>query len=142
MLENKQIIIHGVDVSRCKKYKHEIERCNTLLKNLCFGSALDCTHEKSKNCYYKQLKRKEQECDELKEQLESTKGLVTVGNKKLKEYLKENIKLKVQQERYFQILSDIQDEARDGYCSGTQTGCENSLHKILQKINECEVDNG
>ena len=114
-----------------------------------FPVCVDLGHEyckldfqKSKECNlravvsYDDYLRKEQECEVLKKELENTKGLVTVGNRQLKEYLKENISLKVQKERYCQVLSDIQDEARDGYCSGTQTGCENSLHRILQKINE------
>lgn len=155
----------------------DVSDCNYHNNGKCTNSAISqCNCANVVSCYYKEYKRKEQECEkakqnaqdtydlwqaliesfnilqgekikleqeceELKKELESTKGLVTVGNKKLKEYLKENINLKVRKERYCQILSDIQDEARDGYCSGTQTGCENSLHKILQKINEVEDEN-
>ena len=56
------IIIDGVDVSGCEYYD----------KN---KPSLTCTCEEYScsecyNCYYKQLKRKEQECEELKKQLQ------------------------------------------------------------------------
>lgn len=67
-ITDKPIVIDGVDVSKCPAmntynvfgqedkpccYKYH-KYCNTVL-----------------NCYFKQLKRKEQECEELKEQLDS-----------------------------------------------------------------------
>ena len=60
-MQNK-IIIDGVDVSGCEYYD----------KN---KPSLTCTCEEYPcsewyNCYYKQLKRKEQECEELKKQLQ------------------------------------------------------------------------
>ena len=64
-MTDKQIIIDGVDVSGCKKYEHEIVKCNATLKNMCFCGGR-CTDEKNANCYFKQLKRKEQECEEEK----------------------------------------------------------------------------
>ena len=67
-MTDKQIIIDGVDVSGCKKYEHEIVRCNATLKNMCFCGGR-CTDKKNANCYFKQLKRKEQECDKLKQTL-------------------------------------------------------------------------
>lgn len=55
-MTNKQIIIDGVDVGWCKNYNEANSKdCETLYI---------CTE--NPNCYYKQLKRKEQECDELK----------------------------------------------------------------------------
>ena len=67
-MTDKQIIIDGVDVSGCKKYEHEIVRCNATLKNMCFCGGR-CTDKKNADCYFKQLKRKEQECEELKKYL-------------------------------------------------------------------------
>ena len=67
-MTDKQIIIDGVDVSGCKKYEHEIVRCNATLKNMCFCGGR-CTDEKNADCYYKQLKRKEQECNKYKQTL-------------------------------------------------------------------------
>ena len=67
-MTDKQIIIDGVDMSGCKKYEHEIVRCNATLKNMCFCGGR-CADKKNADCYYKQLKRKEQECEELKKYL-------------------------------------------------------------------------
>ena len=67
-MTDKQIIIDGVDVSGCKKYEHEIVRCNATLKNMCFYGGR-CTDKKNADCYFKQLKRKEQECNKYKQTL-------------------------------------------------------------------------
>ena len=67
-MTDKQIIIDGVDVSGCKKYEHEIVRCNATLKNMCFCGGR-CTDKKNADCYFKQLKRKEQECNKYKQTL-------------------------------------------------------------------------
>ena len=66
----EEIIIDGVDVSECN---FRLERDNQQ-KCECshatgFGVICDC--EKWHNCDFIQLKRKEQECEELKEQLDS-----------------------------------------------------------------------
>lgn len=55
-MTDKEIIIDDVDVSGCKHYNPEqYFECN-----------IGCCHcEENPNCYYKQLKRKEQECEEL-----------------------------------------------------------------------------
>lgn len=62
MTDKKQIIIHGIDVSKCKFYRPgsfptdcEINPVNAY-----------CESPTSSNCYFKQLARKTQECEELK----------------------------------------------------------------------------
>ena len=63
-MTDKQIIIGGVDVSGCEFY---CDGCCTELTDS-YGDYIDkCTEYN--NCYYKQLKRKEQECERLKEKL-------------------------------------------------------------------------
>ena len=67
-MTDKEIIIDGVDVAGCMHYDKpycDQSYCgkNGLLKNT--PHPKKC--EGRKNCYYKQLKRKEQECEELKE---------------------------------------------------------------------------
>ena len=64
-MTDKQIIIDGVDVSGCKKYEHEIVRCNATLKNMCFCGGR-CTDKKNADCYYKKWKRDEQKLDKIK----------------------------------------------------------------------------
>ncbi len=60
-MDNKQIIIDGVDVSEC-------EYCLKMTKYRCTiqRNVYKCLCEENPNCYYKQLKRKEKECEELK----------------------------------------------------------------------------
>lgn len=62
MTDKKEIIVHGVDVSECEKLApyngyDEETKCNP-----------SCC-QNSPNCKFKQLKRKERECEELKEKL-------------------------------------------------------------------------
>ena len=49
------------------------------------------------------IKHKEQECEKLKEELESAKGLVTVGNKQLAEALLELQKFKDKEQREIEL---------------------------------------
>lgn len=57
-MTDKEIIIDDVDVSGCKHYNPEqYFECN-----------IGCCHcEENPNCYYKQLKRKEQALDEIRQ---------------------------------------------------------------------------
>ena len=69
-MTDKQIIIDGVDVSKCKHYDKGFNYCDQsylgeggMLKNT--KNPRHC--EWLPNCYYKQLKRKEQEYEELRQ---------------------------------------------------------------------------
>lgn len=64
-MTDKQIIIDGVDVAGCKHYeKHTFYDCNETCED---NGAIVCINCKDNlNCYYKQLARKTQECEELK----------------------------------------------------------------------------
>ena len=59
MMTDKQIIIDGVDVSECRCLAYP-----ELDNPMCNGLYLGC---KNNNCEYKKWKRKEQECERLKE---------------------------------------------------------------------------
>lgn len=62
-MTDKQIIIDDVDVSKCNYFNNtDKSYCEECCSE--FGCAI-CNDRP--NCYYKQLKRKEQECEELKE---------------------------------------------------------------------------
>lgn len=61
-MTDKQIIIDGVDVVGCEDYGYRGKA-----GYWCHNYDEPCTDYP--NCYYKQLKRKEQECEELKEKL-------------------------------------------------------------------------
>lgn len=62
MADKEQIIIDGCNVSGCVQFTQEGDCCN--LGGGCKGWA---------NCYFKQLARKTQECEELKEKLKIAK---------------------------------------------------------------------
>ena len=72
-MTDKQIIIDGVDVSGCRylfddtSYKGSKTSCAITLK--------DCKYLDN-NCYYKQLKRKEQECKKLEQSLTEIKQII------------------------------------------------------------------
>lgn len=73
-MTDKQITIDGVDVSGCDfcEWKSsDIPQCRTRLAS--FESTC-----KGYNCYYKQLKRKEQECEELKKTLIEIKEIAEI----------------------------------------------------------------
>ena len=72
-MTDKQIIIDGVDVSGCKHYKNRTCIACYCLTNMPFGEA-KC--ELNPNCYYKQLKRKEQECERLKKDEKSLLNVI------------------------------------------------------------------
>lgn len=72
MTDKKQIIIDGVDISKCKYYDEVFNYCDQsylgeggLLKNTKNPKRCEC----SPNCYYKQLARKTQECNELRKKI-------------------------------------------------------------------------
>ena len=74
---DKQIIIDGVDVSGCEHFS--VHGCNGccayFLENE--DTIVDC--KKYPNCYYKQLKRKEQECEKLKAELKNFRSMAKKG---------------------------------------------------------------
>ena len=149
----EKIIIDGVDVSGCKKYEHEIVRCNATLKNMCFCGGR-CTDKKNADCYFKQLKRKEQKCEELKKQHQGDKGLITSTGKMNYQLLQEYDKLKTalteikeiaeNQRRYIDdikgfMFDDKIVEWESAYIDFS-TACRRLNQEILQKISEVEND--
>ena len=68
-MTDKQIIIDGVDVSGCGGYYFSptgFHSCQDIQQVNNLGYEQDTLCEQNPNCYYKQLKRKEQEFEELK----------------------------------------------------------------------------
>lgn len=64
-MTDKEIIINGIDVSECaylKPLDNGVYECITGTQQCLKYRVCECNH----NCYFKQLKRKEQECEELK----------------------------------------------------------------------------
>lgn len=67
MTENKPIIIDGVDVAKCRNFTSEWDFNNC--GHICKGT--ECKYKRL--WYKKQLKAKEQECEELKKNVEHWK---------------------------------------------------------------------
>ena len=155
-MTDKQIIIHNVDVSECKKYEHEMIRCNTSLKNMCLYGGR-CTDKNNADCYYKQLKRKEQECEELKLEINSyvtiTDECLRLDNKRLADekrdlqqqldQLKAEVKSKteyIQEQR--EIIDQYSEEIRMyKKCQGKRASKrEEQLKAENKKIEQCIIE--
>ena len=91
---NEQIIIDGVDVGKCYHISKEQDE---YICKMYYNENCDC--DIRTDCHYKQLKRKEQECEELKEKLEKAGSNLFLTNQALNEYKKEIIKLKEENEK-------------------------------------------
>ena len=161
-MTDKQIIIDGIDVSGCIYYQYNM--C-TATKDDYGDCSLCCQDYDMNDCYYKQLKRKEQECEELKKIINEAKNsnldlksfLVgeAVGNEyeqqldQLKQTFAE-IKDIVERdklvcescsERYTDGCTGYKDFENEGDCTHCGNGARADLAKqILQKISECEVE--
>ena len=125
MMADKQIIINGVDVSRCDFYDKNKKYCLTLkmdtrgFKNpSCFSGdfqkciqdskvCLNTFCENNYNCYYKQLKRKEQECEELKEDRERWKSNFNGKVSAIEELLQQLDQLKAENEELRKSITKI-----------------------------------
>lgn len=89
----EEIIIDGINVWSCKHYDLENNYCDqsylgegSLLKNTKNPKRCEC----SPNCYYKQLKRLEQENKQMKSALEEIREIVNQSCNKCK-YNKDDI---------------------------------------------------
>lgn len=123
-MTDKQIIIDGIDVSKCKyidieNFEKPICHCITQ-RNEC---KMPC--EYNKDCYYKQLARKEQECEELKN-----------AYTRLNSLYNDNCNFT---DKLEQTLTEIKEIAKK---HKTTAHCDylTDIEQILQKISKCEVE--
>lgn len=63
---DKQIMIDGVDVSKCMFFNKNYKEDGVQIKNFCELQYISCKEFDCANCYFKKWKRKEQECERLK----------------------------------------------------------------------------
>ena len=118
-MTDKQIIIDGVDVSECKYWKGYCR-----IASLCDYSGHLC--EVTPNCYYKQLKRKEQECEELTSQRDKFE----FGN---------NI-LEHERNNYKHVLDKIEHQVTELFL-GVENKDRTYCKKILDIINSVKDKN-
>jgi hypothetical protein len=103
-MTDKQIIIDGVDVSKCSYFQQEDDEY-TCGAEECNGAIVAC--RACDNCYYKQLKRKEQECERLKKWL----PIVTRLEEQFKSHEKaKGIDYKTYAEQVFTELDQLKSE--------------------------------
>lgn len=80
-MTDKEIIIDGVDVSECVEFRDDVYT-DKQINNACSiglwqrhysgleeNCKMSCECKNNSDCYFKQLKRKEQECEELKREI-------------------------------------------------------------------------
>lgn len=111
-MTDKEIIIDGVDVSKCDR----------LIVNQLYGYACNCEEDtyiissckNRHNCYYKQLARKTQECEKLKNQVDEDYNYYTTELKTLRDIIsnkeKRNAALFLTSGRYLKALEPFEDE--------------------------------
>lgn len=170
-MTDKQIIIDGCDVSGCSLYednpKYRMWGTCDCMRSMVDQSGYDelaGAECKGYNCYYKQLKRKEQECERLDNENKRLVGEIAnnffdeleqldqlkAENDELKKLLKDgglhNLSLMAEKRVLLQTLAEIKELIQSDYC--TEIGsCEFCAEigdclnrKILQKISEVEND--
>ena len=93
-IDDKQIIIDNVDVSRCRYYDDRCGYCEACKDDIDGTSFTKCMYED--DCYYKQLKRKEQECDVLRK-LAETHLAETINMQREIDQLTEDLAISIQE---------------------------------------------
>ena len=122
-MTDKEIIIDGVDVSGCHNYD----------SNQYWNCEPSCCHcEELPNCYFKQLKRKEQECEELKHDLQNIQhnctreGCKYYDDNTYKVFY--NCKGKTELSKYKQALNEV-EKILDNGAADTQTNNAKWIHQ-------------
>lgn len=107
-MTDKQIISNGVDVSECKHFKNRTCLADYLLTDMDFSEA-KC--ELCKDCYFKQLAHKTQECEGLKEENFTFEQLIKEYEKygAIEEIIEQLDQLKVAKEQAEHKLKRIKD---------------------------------
>lgn len=126
------IYIDGVDVAGCdslNKNSLPLKQCDLLQFKTKNGGIAGRWCTDHYNCYYKQLKRLEQENKELKKQIESNKGLITVGGKQQYEMTMAYDRCKSALEEIKKIIKSYDLTVDNGVSVDT-------LYTIRKKINE------
>lgn len=114
MADKEQMIIDGCNVSGCRYYLHNLYKS-------CGEGLVDC---EGKDCIFKQLKRKEQECEELKAYAQRQEN-------QREEYYKEFLK----KDKALEEIEKVCLEDTYTFADGTQVRYD-SLNDILDIINK------
>lgn len=109
-MTDKEIIIDGIQIRGCGHYWNGT--CHAYTDNT--GKFLLCVN--SPHCYFKQLKAKEQECEELKKEINGYKTIIE----------------KIRQE----VQEDVTCESRECGCDSYEECIECLKNTILNIIDE------
>ena len=144
-MTDKKIVVDGIDISECEhacintslfKEKTLVQCSAFFLENE--DSCCDCSDNPS--CYYKQLKRKEQECEELKKandeknELLAKLGCPTTATAKMKAHcLQEQLdQLKAENEQLKSVrdswMSKCEQETK------IREFCQNGLNQLKEEL--------
>lgn len=138
-----KIMIDGVDVNKCA-FLDDYSR------SMCNGVRGDNSgfHQgfciQNPNCYYKQFKRKEEECKKLKEQFDDV-ACCYKDYKQSSSELAKNLVFEVKRARkYKKALENIKQELEESiYCENQECGCDDAeeclecMKKLI--LQKCEV---
>lgn len=138
-MTDKQIIIDGVDVSGCGHYWNGT--CHAYTDST--GKFLLCVN--SPHCYYKQFKRKEQECEELKEDIERWKSNFNGKVSAIEELLQQLDQFKVKNIKISKTLTEIvrffkEDEKFARYSGRPIIFAKPALEKIEKILKENDIN--
>ena len=137
-MTDKQIIIDGIDVSFCTHHYngwsnlHRDTRpmCEIGYDRECEPKHFECSHYVK--CLEQQLKTKEQECDELKEDYATAKSMYDLCQSDFMELAK--IK-----DNYKQTLTEIKEIAKpiqENTCFGMYCGAMDEILNIIKKVED------
>ena len=135
-----------VDVSSCEWFR-QIDLDTNIICTLNSIKKRSGYCKDNPNCVFKQLKRKEQECMELKKQVEIFTRQLEKANKEVIKEKEKNATQRQKNEKLEQTLTEIKEIAKS-FCSACQEFEPEKIDrncmycnygKILQKIKEYEV---
>lgn len=121
-MDKEQIIIHGVNIIDCDNYYVEQETDQVK----CDLSGEYC--RENKNCFYKQLARKTQECKELKSESFTREELISIQEKDIDRYRKALEEIEGLVKNFCKDCNDYEN------CNWDKEGCYYSLIPNLKDI--------
>ena len=106
-MDEKQTIIHNVDVSKCMFFNKNYKEDDVQIKNFCELQYISCKEFDCANCYFKKWKRKEQECEEFKKQVEVFTRQLEKVNKEVITEKEKNATQRQENEKLEQVVTEI-----------------------------------
>lgn len=149
MIDKEQIIIDGVDVSKCKYFEDGECGCEYYLR---YGYEITMHDrcEECPNCYFKQLARKTQECEELKEKIkiyseafdnpEFRVALTDIQTGERDIRMQRDERLTKENERYRKALEEIEEVAKDITEKDCYENSDAKASKILDIISKAKEE--